>query len=280
MTPQERILIMKVADRLKQAGPQTKDAEAEQLIRQQIASHTDSVYLLTQAVIVQEYGLEQAQQRIQDLERELEQARQPQAASPAAGGSFLGSMFGAGAPAGTGPGAGTAGAGSAGSSGSTSATSAMQAGSSAKAAASRTAKSKTQQAASPQRGGGMGDFMRSAAAMAVGVAGGHMLFNGLQGMFADDETATADSSDPAASADAADADSGADASVADSGGGWGADQGVTEEALAGDGSEWQDSPPVDDGGGWAESSGDDEATADSGFGGEDFDDGGMDDDWG
>ena len=38
-------------------------------------------------------------------------------------------------------------------------------------------------------GGGAGDFLRSAAATAVGVAGGAMLFHGLQGLFSGDDAA-------------------------------------------------------------------------------------------
>ncbi len=38
-------------------------------------------------------------------------------------------------------------------------------------------------------GGGAGDFLRSAAATAVGVAGGAMLFQGLQGLFGGDDAA-------------------------------------------------------------------------------------------
>ena len=266
MTPQERKLIMKVAERVQQAEPQTKDTEAEQLINQRIGTHGDSVYLLTQAVIVQEYGLEQAQQRIQALEQDLEQARQPQAA----GGSFLGGLFGGSTSGATGPGAVAAGPGS---------RPPPQADVPAPAGASRVGKTTPRQAATPQRGGGMGEFMRSAAAMAVGVAGGHMLFNGLQGMFGDDAADAVNSTDSAATADAANADATDDASAADIGG-WGADQGVSEEALAGDGSQWDDSQPANDGSAWTGDTSAEDTTADSGFGNEGFDDGGFDDDWG
>lgn len=290
MTPQERDLILKVAGRVQQAGPQTKDADAEQLINQQIGSHADSVYLLTQAVIVQEYGLEQAQQRIQALEQELRQARQPQAAAPAAGGSFLGGLFSTPAAGAAAPSAAATAAGAASSVGGDSGSgpgssrpvpgsAAASAGASAGARRPNTATAG--QAAKPASGGGMGDFMRSAAAMAVGVAGGHMLFNGLQGMFGDDAAEVSGAADMAASADEADTDvAPADEAAAAHSGGWGAEQGVTEEALNGDGSEWTDPLPAEGGGGWADNSAVEDVGADSEIDQQGFDDGGFDEDWG
>ena len=91
MTPQERDLILVVAQRLRNANLAQKDPEADRFIQAEIGSQRNALYLLTQAVIVQEQGLRHAQERIQQLEA---------AASPPAGhGSFLGSLFAGSSPA-------------------------------------------------------------------------------------------------------------------------------------------------------------------------------------
>ena len=60
MTPQERDLIQAVAQRLRQTTPSEKDYEADRLIQTEIGSQRDALYLLTQAVIVQEQALKHA----------------------------------------------------------------------------------------------------------------------------------------------------------------------------------------------------------------------------
>jgi hypothetical protein len=281
MTPQERELIMKVADRIQNAPQQTKDPEAERLISEQMARRPDADYLLTQAVIVQEYGLQQAQERIQSLEQELTQARSAQTTGNAAGGSFLGGLFG-GRPS-TPAAAANAQA----------QRSSMQVRGKVPAGAQSGRPMTNQtggQAGNQQQGpaggnrSGMGDFMRNAAMMAVGVAGGQMLFSGLQGLIGDNpadsagNTAAADTSAPEDTTAAADSSEPA----ADSGG-WGADQGGSEEALSGDPSMWeQPDPAAADP--WGAGAGD-ETLSDSGFDEGGFDDGGGDDfggddDWG
>jgi hypothetical protein len=85
MTPQEKDLIQGVFDRLA-AHQVAKDAEADALIRDRAQRQPDSVYGLVQAVVMLEAGLNQAQARINELQRQLEQA---QGGQPA-GGSFLG----------------------------------------------------------------------------------------------------------------------------------------------------------------------------------------------
>jgi hypothetical protein len=86
MTPQEQQLIQSVFDRLARAGVGAKDPQAEALIHDLAARQPDSLYGLVQAVIMQEVGLNQAQQRINELQQQL---AQQQPAQPA-GGSFLG----------------------------------------------------------------------------------------------------------------------------------------------------------------------------------------------
>src|SRR5437868_3792760 len=88
MTPQERDLILAVAQRLRSTPLPEKDYEAERLIQTEIGSQPDALYRLTQAVIVQEQGLRHAQERIQQLEAQEQQPR-----------GFLSNLFGGGSSA-------------------------------------------------------------------------------------------------------------------------------------------------------------------------------------
>ncbi len=96
MTPEERQMLEGLFDRVKQAANAPRDPEAEQLILQAVQAQPYAPYLLAQAVIIQDEGLKAAANRIQELEAELEQAR-AQAQRPSGG--FLGGLFGGGAPA-------------------------------------------------------------------------------------------------------------------------------------------------------------------------------------
>jgi uncharacterized protein len=98
MTPQGRELIMAVAKRLKNANLTEKDAEAKSLIQHEIGAQKDSSYVLTQAVIIQEPALKEAQTRMGALEKQLEQARRQGGGSASQGkSSFLGGAFGSSA---------------------------------------------------------------------------------------------------------------------------------------------------------------------------------------
>jgi len=178
MNPQEKELLTTLLARLKNAPQQTKDAEADGLIRQAVAEQPDLPYYLVQTVLIQDLSLHQAQQRITDLEKQLADAQQ--SAKPTVG-SFLGGLFGnrPTAPA-SGPG---------------------QAGPwtrSPQTAAAPPAQPYGQPGYAPQpgygqppmggglMGGGMGaggGFLRSAAATAAGVAGGALLFQGISSLF-------------------------------------------------------------------------------------------------
>src|SRR5262249_52351492 len=81
-------------DRLKQAGGQPKDAEAEALIRQAVAQQPDAPYYLVQTVLIQDMALNQAQARIAELEKQLAEAQAQKQPT-----SFLGGLLGRGAPA-------------------------------------------------------------------------------------------------------------------------------------------------------------------------------------
>ncbi len=164
MTPQEQQLISQLFDRLKAAPAQAKDPEADTLIRQGVAVQPDTPYLLVQTVLIQDMALGSAQARIADLEQQVEAAR---AAPPAQPTSFLGGLLGRGSVP-------TAGA--------------------------RQPQPQQQQPApmqpapawgvgpqpmmgSPWSGGGGSGFLRAAAATALGVAGGELLFSGVRSMF-------------------------------------------------------------------------------------------------
>lgn len=155
MTPQEKDLILSVFDRLAQGGGGPRDAEAESLINQRIVQRPDATYGLVQAVIIQEMSLNQAQQHIAELERQLAQIQ----GSVPAGGSFLGgSVPNSGARWGAQP-------------------SQPQ-----YAPQPQYAQPQPAPQYAPQQPVG-GGFMRNAATMAAGVAGGSLLAEGIASLF-------------------------------------------------------------------------------------------------
>ncbi|CAK0752707.1 DUF2076 domain-containing protein [Gammaproteobacteria bacterium] len=169
MLPQEREILTSFLDRFSRIPPQTPDPEASALIRQAVR-RPDAAYLLVQQALVQEIGLQQAEQRIQELEQELQAARAAAASTPTAQGksSFLGGMLGGGGRRGgwsdapvAPPAAPPIRSSWGGQSGPTSyaSTAPMQ-----------------------QSGGGFGGFLASAAATAAGVAGGALLFQGVKNL--------------------------------------------------------------------------------------------------
>jgi uncharacterized protein len=86
MTSEEKNLIEGLFQRLGQADTNSKDPEAEQLIRAKTAELPSAPYLLVQAVLVQEHALANAQARIAELESRL---RNTQTQPASGGGSFL-----------------------------------------------------------------------------------------------------------------------------------------------------------------------------------------------
>lgn len=178
MTPQERELITALLQRLRQTQGQPKDPEAEQLIRSAIAEQSDAPYYLVQTVLIQDMALHNAQSRIADLERQLAAARDAADSSAAAPQrtSFLGGLFGGGsgavqAPAGSPP-----------------------PGPWSRPAAAQQYQPQPQYqpqnpgyqpgyGAPPNWGGGSSGFLQSAATTAAGIAGGALLFEGIQSMF-------------------------------------------------------------------------------------------------
>jgi hypothetical protein len=162
MTSDERILISSLFDRLKQAGIQPKDAEADDFIRGRVLEQPSAPYLLVQSTLVMQQALAAAQSRIAGLEKKLAEAASP---TQEPGGSFLSgvaSLFGVGQPSPQPP------------------LRPVQTPPPLPpqpAAASGYASQPIQQA--PSRGGG---FLQSALSTAAGVAGGALLFQGIENL--------------------------------------------------------------------------------------------------
>jgi len=93
MTVQEQQMIDELVERIRNTQLADKDTDAEQRLQQGLAGYPDAIYVLAQTVLVQKYGLEQAQQQLQSQQEELDQLRQ-QAQQPKSSGSFLGNLLG------------------------------------------------------------------------------------------------------------------------------------------------------------------------------------------
>lgn len=93
MTPEERNLLDDLFQRLRQAEGQPRDPDAERFIREAMQAQPAAPYYMAQSLLVQQHALSAAQQRIEDLERQLKDAQQ-RAPSGGGIGSFLGSAFG------------------------------------------------------------------------------------------------------------------------------------------------------------------------------------------
>ena len=89
MTPEEAQLINGLHDRLDQVPTQSLDTEAERLIASRVAANPHAPYLLTQSVLVLQQAVTGAQTRIADLEKQLAEAKLQAQQAPQGGGSFL-----------------------------------------------------------------------------------------------------------------------------------------------------------------------------------------------
>ncbi|WP_206796017.1 DUF2076 family protein [Amycolatopsis sp. MtRt-6] len=169
MENQDRELILGLANRLRQAQPVQKDPQAAELIAHHVGSQPDALYLLVQAVLVQEDALRTAQARIAEL----------QAAPPApAFGAAPAPAFGA-APA---PAFGAAPAPAFGAAPAGAPQPAQQEGGGFMSRMFGQNRDQVAPGAAPQGGSG-GGLLKTAAAAAAGVAGGALLFQGLSGAF-------------------------------------------------------------------------------------------------
>lgn len=176
MTPEERDLIGGLFQRLQQSDGAPVDREAADFIAHCTTQVPAAPYYLTQAVLVQDHALKGAQARIADLEHALEQARTTPATAPASAGgtSFLGGLLGTGAPA--------AAAAATGPWGRHTSTLPPQAALPPQPAAAPAAYYPHPASAVPTSGLRGGGFLQSALSTAAGVAGGAMLFQGIEGL--------------------------------------------------------------------------------------------------
>ena len=106
MTPQEQELLKGLTDRVNQTQLTDKDPEAEQFIFQNLGKNSDSLYIMAQTILVQQYALDNAKKQLDDLNQQLternqqlEQLQQQQAQQPVKHTSFLGSLLGNDQPA-------------------------------------------------------------------------------------------------------------------------------------------------------------------------------------
>jgi hypothetical protein len=95
MTPEERNLLDDLFQRLRQAEGQPRDPDAERFIRETIQAQPAAPYYMAQSLLVQQHALTAAQQRIEELERQLKDAQQQRPQSGGVG-SFLGNALGLG----------------------------------------------------------------------------------------------------------------------------------------------------------------------------------------
>lgn len=179
MTPEERDLISGLFERMRGMGSIDKDHEAEDFIARSVRQAPDAAYMLVQSVLVQENALQQAGDRIEELEdrvRELERG-QPRAAAPG-GGSFLGGLFGGGRSQAEERGSGVPAIGS------RRDQSFDERGRAGGSPWGQRAGAFGQGGAAPmqQQGGGGGGFLRGAMTTAAGVAGGMLLANSIGGL--------------------------------------------------------------------------------------------------
>ena len=192
MNADDRELISGLFDRMKGVGALEKDRVADTLINDSMRRNPDSPYLLVQSVLVQERALQEADGRIQALEKQVADLEAQGGSQAAASGSFA-------APRSS-PGFG--------------------AGRTAPTPAVPVTKNSVR-----QRGDSGGGFMAQAMTTAAGVAGGMLLASGIQSLF----SGSSQSSTPEAGASDATlaADSGNTAA-----GDAGADQQLTEAAQS------------------------------------------------
>jgi hypothetical protein len=99
MTPEERQMITGLFDRMRSYGTPQKDREAETIINDGVRSTPDAGYMLVQSVLVQEHALQEAGNRITDLEEQVRNLRNTAQERAPESGSFLGGLFGGGRPA-------------------------------------------------------------------------------------------------------------------------------------------------------------------------------------
>jgi uncharacterized protein len=96
MTPQESTMLNDLVSKIRQTQLPEKDEEAEQFLKQSLATTPDAQYILAQTVLVQNIALEQAKAQMQQLQERLQEAQSQLQTPPAPAQhtSFLGSLLG------------------------------------------------------------------------------------------------------------------------------------------------------------------------------------------
>lgn len=208
MTPDERQMISGLFDRIRQQGAVDKDRDADAMIRDTVRQMPDAPYMLVQTALVQDMVLQQSEQRIRELEDQVQQLEAQSRPAPQQGsGSFLGGLFGGGsrpaAPASV-PMAGrqqSSGFGSGARPGGPWGSQPQQA----------MGQPMGQQGAMPmQQQAAGGGFMRTAMATAAGVAGGMLAANAISNMMntGSAHASPASAGQPAAASNAGENDAG------------------------------------------------------------------------
>lgn len=190
MTPEERDLIAGLFERMRGMGSIDKDREAEDFIARSVRQTPDAAYMLVQSVLVQENALQQAGDRIEELEDRVRELERGQPRTAQGGGSFLGGLFGGGRQDQEAPRAGSV--PPIGSRRESSRYDEPQGGGS--PWGQQRAGAFGQGAPMQQQGGG-GGFLRGAMATAAGVAGGMLLANSIRGMMGGEESGKAHASE-------------------------------------------------------------------------------------
>lgn len=99
MTTQEQQMIDGLISRIRSTKVENKDMQAEQYLQQGLAGYPDAVYVLAQTVLVQQYGLQQAQAQMEALKQQNSQLQdhlQQTEQTKGSGGGFLSHIFGGG----------------------------------------------------------------------------------------------------------------------------------------------------------------------------------------
>jgi hypothetical protein len=186
MTPQEQQLLNGLFQRIRDAAAMPRDKDAEALIGEAVRQQPYAPYLLAQTVLIQEEALKAANGHIEELEARLKQLEAQKAdAQPT---SFLGGLFGGGISSGGRTPSGVPSVGGATPSAQPTAGvwNTQPRPQPAPQAQGWSGAAYPQQAYPPQGGFGFGmggSFLGSALATAAGVAGGALLFQGLQSAF-------------------------------------------------------------------------------------------------
>lgn len=98
MTSDERTLVSTLFDRLNSAAAQPKDPQADEYIRTKVSQQPSAPYLLVQSTLVMQQALTAAQTRIADLEKQLAAAQRPDEESSGTFLSGVANLFGVGQP--------------------------------------------------------------------------------------------------------------------------------------------------------------------------------------